>query len=143
MVFKTFHPSAKDRPLRWYVVDAEGQNLGRLASRLARVLLGKDRPEYTPGFDAGNHIVVVNAERVTVTGKKLDEKLYQRHSGYPGGFRQVTLRTMLAKTPDRVLRAAVWGMIPHNRFGRALMGNLKIYAGPEHPHTAQNPDPLP
>jgi large subunit ribosomal protein L13 len=143
MVFKTYHPSAMDRRQIWYLADADGKNLGRLASRVAHILLGKDRPDYTPGFASGNHVVVINAARVAVTGKKLDEKIYQRHSGYPGGFRETTLRTMLARAPERVLREAVWGMIPHNRFGRQLMRNLKIYGGADHPHRAQNPGQLP
>jgi large subunit ribosomal protein L13 len=105
-------------------------------------LLGKNKPTFTPGVDTGDYVIVVNAERITVTGKKLDDKYYYRHSGYPGGLKKINLRDQLAKHPDRVIRQAVWGMLPHNRFGRKLIKKLKVYAGPDHPHLAQNPKPI-
>ena len=133
-------PGEVDR--RWYVVDAEGKILGRLATRIADTLRGKDKPEYTPHVDTGDFVVVVNAEKVAVTGKKLDEKLYYRHSGYPGGLRTRTLREQLDRQPAEVLRKAVKGMLPRNRLARQQLTKLKIYAGPEHPHAAQSPEPL-
>ena len=133
-------PGAVER--RWYVVDAEGQTLGRLATEIADVLRGKRKPEYTPHVDTGDFVVVVNAEKISVTGKKLDEKVYRRHSGYPGGLRQRTLREELDRRPTEVLRRAVKGMLPRNRLSRAQLRKLRIYAGPEHPHTAQAPRPL-
>ena len=136
---KTYYPKPDEITRDWYLVDANGENLGRLAAQIAGVLLGKHKPDYTPGVDTGDFVVVVNAERVQVTGNKLEDKIYYRHTGYPGGIRETKLKDMLAKHPDRVLRAAVWGMVPHNRLGRKLMKKLKIYAGPDHPHAAQNP----
>jgi large subunit ribosomal protein L13 len=141
-VQKTYYPKAGDVAREWYSVDAAGKNLGRLATRVARTLLGKDKPQYTPGVDVGDFVVVYNAERITVTGKKLDDKMYYRASGYPGGLKAVTLREQLARHPERVVHAAVWGMLPHNRLGRALIRKLKVYAGPDHPHAAQKPKPL-
>lgn len=131
-----------DSQRRWLVIDAAGQNLGRLATRVAALLRGKHKPIFTPGMDTGDYVVVVNAEKVTVTGKKLDEKFYYRVSGYPGGITAVSLRTQLAKHPERVVQHAVWGMLPHNKLGRALLKKLKVYAGPEHPHVAQKPQKL-
>src|SRR5438445_7689891 len=127
---------------RWYVVDAEGQILGRLATRIADTLRGKGKPQYTPHVDTGDFVVVVNAEKIAVTGKKLDEKLYHRHSGYPGGLRTRTLREQLERRPTEVIRKAVKGMLPRNRLSRAQLTKLKVYAGPEHPHSAQSPEPL-
>jgi len=141
-VQKTFYPKQEDITRSWHVVDAAGQNLGRLATRIAGVLMGKTKPEFTPGVDVGDFVIVVNAEKITVTGKRLDQKIYYRHSGYPGGLKSITLRNQLEKFPDRVIRSAVWGMIPRNRHGRKLMKKLKIYAGPEHHHKAQNPSVL-
>jgi large subunit ribosomal protein L13 len=141
-VQKTYYPKAGEVTREWYAVDADGQNLGRLATRVARALLGKDKPSFTPGVDVGDFVVVYNAERVTVTGKKLDEKFYYRASGYPGGLKAVSLREQLARHPERVLQAAVWGMLPHNRMGRKLIKKLKVYAGPDHPHASQKPRPL-
>jgi large subunit ribosomal protein L13 len=123
-------------------VDANGQSLGRLATRIAEILIGKHKPDYTPGVDNGDFVIVINAERVTVTGNKLDDKVYYRHSNYPGGLKSITLRDQLKKFPDRVIRSAVWGMIPKNRHGRQLIKKLKVYAGPEHPHAAQQPKSL-
>lgn len=139
---KTYYPKPDEISRGWVLVDASSQNLGRLATRIAEVLIGKNKPTYTPGVDTGDFVVVVNAERVTVTGKKMEEKMYYRHTGYPGGIKEITLKHMLERNPDRVLRAAVWGMVPHNRYGRALMKKLKIYAGPAHPHDAQQPKPM-
>jgi large subunit ribosomal protein L13 len=141
-VEKTYYPKTGEVTRDWYLVDANGQNLGRLATKIAGVLLGKGKPTFTPGVDTGDYVVVINAERVQVTGNKMDEKVYYRHTGYPGGLKSITLRDQLAKHPDRVLRRAVWGMLPHNKQGRRLIKNVKIYAGPDHPHEAQQPEPL-
>jgi large subunit ribosomal protein L13 len=126
----------------WYVVDAEGQTLGRLASRIASVLRGKHKPQYSPAVDVGDHIIVVNAEKIRVTGRKMEQKMYYRHSGYPGGLTEITLADQLKRHPNRVIHAAVRGMLPRNRLGRSMLKKLKIYAGPEHPHEAQQPKPL-
>ncbi len=145
-MYKTYYPKASEIDRKWFVVDANGENLGRLATRVAAVLLGKHKPTFTPGVEMGDYVVVVNAERVTVTGtkttSKMDSKMYHRHSGYPGGLKSISLRDQLQKHPDRVLRAAVWGMLPHNRMGRSLLKRLKVYAGPDHPHGMQKPEPL-
>jgi large subunit ribosomal protein L13 len=145
-VYKTYYPKAGEIDRKWFVVDANGENLGRLATRIAAVLLGKHKPTFTPGVEMGDYVIVVNAERVTVTGtrttSKMDSKVYYRHSGYPGGLKSVTLRDQLQKHPDRVVRSAVWGMLPHNRMGRSLLKRLKVYAGPDHPHGMQQPEPL-
>jgi large subunit ribosomal protein L13 len=133
-------PGTVDR--QWYIVDAEGQNLGRLASILAETLAGKRSPWYTRHCDTGDFVVVVNAEKVAVTGNKLRDKRYWRHSGYPGGIRSRTLGELLERRPEEVLRRAVRGMLPKNSLGRSQLMKLKIYAGPEHPHTAQQPQPL-
>jgi large subunit ribosomal protein L13 len=139
-VYKSYYPKASEIDRKWVLVDANGQNLGRTATRIAHVLLGKHKPEM------GDYVVVVNAERVTVTGTKtstkLETKMYHRHSNYPGGHKAISLRDQLQQHPDRVLRAAVWGMLPHNRMGRALLKRLKIYAGPNHPHATNHPEPL-
>ena len=140
---KTYTAKPGEIERRWYVVDAEGQNLGRLATRIADTLRGKNKPQFTPHVDTGDFVVVVNAEKITVTGKKLDEKIYYRHSGYPGGLKQRTLREQLDRRPTEVLRKAVKGMLPRTRLGRAQLLKLKVYAGPEHPHEAQGPKPLP
>ncbi|MBL8097937.1 MAG: 50S ribosomal protein L13 [Anaerolineales bacterium] len=138
---KTYYPKAAEITRDWVVIDAEGQNLGRLATRVAHILLGKHKPTFTPGVELGDNVVVVNAERVTVTGTKtrsrLTSKIYYKHSGYPGGLKSISLRDQLATHPDRALRDAVWGMLPHNRMGRAVLKRLKIYSGPEHPHGVQ------
>ena len=139
---KTYYPKPGDISHDWYVIDAADQNLGRLATRVARILLGKDKPQFTPGVDLGDFVIIINAEKVAVTGKKLDDKFYYRHSGYPGGLKKISLRNQLAKYPDRVIRAAIWGMLPHNRYGRKLLKKLKIYPSAEHPHAAQKPKQL-
>jgi large subunit ribosomal protein L13 len=139
---RTYTAKPGELERRWYLVDAEGKTLGRLATQIADTLRGKQKPQYTPHVDTGDFVVVVNAEKIAVTGKKLDEKLYHRHSGYPGGLRTRTLREQLDRQPAEVLRKAVKGMLPRNRLGRAQLTKLKIYAGPAHPHEAQAPEPL-
>jgi large subunit ribosomal protein L13 len=133
-------PGTVDR--QWWIVDADGQNLGRLSTSIAETLRGKRSPWFTPHVDTGDFVVVVNAERVAVTGQKLRDKRYYRHTGYPGGIRSRTLAEQLARRPEEVIRMAVRGMLPKNRLGRKQLTKLKVYAGPEHPHTAQNPQPL-
>ena len=140
---KTYVATPATRERNWLVVDATGKTLGRLATQIADVLRGKRKPEYTPHIDTGDFVVVVNAEKIHVTGKKLDQKMYHRHSGYPGGLRSRTLREQLERRPTEVLRKAVKGMLPRNRLASAQLTKLKIYAGPEHPHAAQAPKPLP
>ena len=140
---KTYSAKASEIEQRWYVVDADGQTLGRLATRIADTLRGKGKPEYTPHIDTGDFVVVVNADKIAVTGKKLDQKTYYRHSGYPGGLRSRSLRDELERRPPEVLRRAVKGMLPRNRLARRQITKLKIYAGPDHPHAAQSPEPLP
>ena len=139
---KTFSPTPKDINREWFVVDAQDQVLGRLASQIAHRLRGKHKPEFAPHMDNGDFIVVVNCEKIKVTGKKLTDNKYYRHSGWVGGLKTTQLGDMLADKPARVLTAAVRGMLPKNRLGRAMLKKLKIYAGSEHPHTAQNPQPL-
>jgi large subunit ribosomal protein L13 len=139
---KTFQATAQDRERDWYVVDAEGKTLGRLATQIANVLRGKHKPTYTPHVDVGDFVIVVNAEKVAVTGNKREKKLYWRHSGYPGGIRSRTLGDLLEKRPEEVTRKAVKGMLPRNRLARQQLRKLKVYAGPEHPHQAQKPEKL-
>lgn len=139
---KTYFPKAGEISHEWVLVDANDRILGRLATQIASVLLGKHKPKFTPGVDTGDYVVVINAERIRVTGKKLDDKIYYRHSNYPGGLKAISLRQQLAKHPERVIHSAVWGMLPHNKLGRRLIKKLKIYAGPDHPHEAQSPKPL-
>jgi large subunit ribosomal protein L13 len=141
-VEKTYIPKAAEISQEWWVVDANDQNLGRLATEIARRLLGKHKPTFTPGMETGDYVVVVNCERIRVTGTKLTDKFYHRHSQYPSGLTSTSLKDQLKRFPDRVIRAAVWGMLPHNKYGRQIIKNLKIYAGPEHPHQAQEPKPL-
>ena len=140
---KTWNAKPGEIEREWYVVDAEGETLGRLATQIADTLRGKRKATYTPHVDTGDFVVVVNAEKIAVTGNKLDDKLYHRHSGYPGGLRTRTLREQLARRPEEVLRKAVKGMLPRNRLARAQLTKLKIYAGPVHPHEAQAPKPFP
>ena len=139
---KTYTAKPGEIERHWYVVDAEAKTLGRLATQIADVLRGKDKPAYTPHVDTGDFVIVVNAEKVHVTGQKLDQKIYYRHSGYPGGLRERTLREQLARRPEEVLRRAVKGMLPKNKLAAAQLRKLKIYAGPDHPHAAQTPEPL-
>jgi len=139
---KTFVAKPSTIEKKWYVVDAAGQTLGRLSTVVADALRGKRKAIYTPNIDTGDFVVIVNAEKIVVTGKKLDEKTYWRHSGYPGGIKGESLRSLLARRPEEVVRRAVKGMLPHNRLGAAQLRKLKIYAGPEHPHSAQHPETL-
>lgn len=127
---------------KWYVVDAQGQTLGRLASKIAQVLRGKDKPEFVPNLDVGDYVIVINCEKIHVTGRRLDQKMYYNYSGYPGGLRSRSLRQLLEKHPDRAMIAAVKGMLPKGPLGRAMLTKLKVYAGSEHPHEAQKPEVL-
>jgi large subunit ribosomal protein L13 len=137
---KTFTAKPHEIERKWFVVDAQGQTLGRLATQVATVLRGKHKPIYTPHVDCGDYVIVVNADKIHVTGQKLDDKIYYRHSNYPGGLKQVTLRRQLQTHPERVIEAAVRGMLPKNRLGRKMFKKLKVYAGPDHPHQAQQPE---
>ena len=139
---KTYTLREAEIDRRWYVVDAADETLGRLATRIARVLEGKHKPTYTPHLDSGDHVIVLNASRITVTRDKLESKLYIRHSGHPQGFKQETLGHLLARRPEEVIRRAVKGMLPHNRLGAQQLRKLKVYAGSDHPHQAQRPEPL-
>jgi large subunit ribosomal protein L13 len=139
---KTYVATPATRERNWIFVDASGQTLGRLATQIADVLRGKRKPEFTPHCDVGDFVIVVNAEKVAVTGKKREEKRYYRHSGYPGGLRSRTLGEMLERRPEEVLRRAVKGMLPRTRLGRAQLRKLRVYAGPDHPHAAQQPEPM-
>ena len=139
---RTYVATPENRERAWHVVDAEGKTLGRLATRIADVLRGKHKPVYTPHCDTGDFVVVVNAEKIAVTGRKRAQKTYYRHSGYPGGLRSRTLEEMLDRQPEEVIRKAVKGMLPRNKLGRAQLAKLKVYAGPDHPHQAQQPQPL-
>ncbi len=142
-MYKSYYPKAAEIERQWMLVDANGQTLGRLATRIAALLLGKHKPTFTPGVELGDYVIVVNAEKITVTGtrthSKLTEKMYHHHSGYPGGLKTVNLQTQLRNHPDRVIRSAVWGMLPHNKAGRHIINRLKVYAGADHPHALQNP----
>jgi large subunit ribosomal protein L13 len=139
---KTYSAKPGEVAREWYLVDAEGLTLGRLATQIADTLRGKRKPQYTPHVDTGDFVVVVNAEKIAVTGNKLDQKMYHRHSGYPGGLKSRTLREQLDRRPTEVIRSAVRGMLPKNRLARQQLTKLKVYAGPEHPHASQNPRPL-
>jgi large subunit ribosomal protein L13 len=139
---KTYVANPTDRERNWLVVDATGQTLGRLATQIASELRGKTKPEFTPHCDVGDFVIVVNAEKISVTGRKREQKQYYRHSGYPGGIRSRSLAEMLERRPEEVIRKAVKGMLPRTRLGRAQLSKLKVYAGPEHPHAAQKPEPM-
>ena len=139
---KTFMASPEKIERKWYVVDAEGCTLGRLSSEIAKVLRGKNKPEYTPHVDTGDYVIVINAEKIAVTGKKMDQKMYYHHSDYIGGLRETTLKEMLAKHPERVIEHAVKGMLPKGPLGRQMYKKLFVYAGPEHKHAAQKPEVL-
>ena len=139
---RTYTTKPEDIKREWFVIDATGMTLGRLASQIATVLKGKHKPIYSPHLDTGDFVVVVNAHKVRVTGRKLDQKFYYRHSGYPGGLKEISLRDQLNRHPDRVIRFAVRGMLPKNRLGRQMIKKLKIYATPGHPHEAQQPKPF-
>lgn len=139
---KTTILKASEIERKWYLVDAEGQTLGRLASQIAHVLKGKHKPEYTPFQDHGDYVVVINADKIAVTGNKENKKIYRHHSNYPGGLKEIPYQEMLAKHPERILERAVKGMLPKNSLGRQMFRKLKVYAGSEHPHTAQQPEEL-
>jgi large subunit ribosomal protein L13 len=139
---RTYVTKPADVERSWYVVDAEGQTLGRLAAKIATVLRGKHKPIFSPSVDCGDYVVVINAEKIHVTGNRMDQKRYYRHSGYPGGIKEIGLRDQLAKYPNRVIEAAVKGMLPKNALGRKMFKKLKVYAGPNHNHQAQAPEPL-
>ena len=136
---KSFIPCREEMQKKWHVIDAEGQVLGRLATRAARLLTGKDKPVYTPFLDTGDHVIIINAEKIKLTGNKLSDKKYRHHTGYPGGLKEITAEALLTKHPDRVVRDAVYGMLPKTKLGRAMRKKLKVYSGPEHPHEAQQP----
>ncbi len=142
-MYKSYYPKAAEINRQWLLVDAEGETLGRLATKIAALLLGKHKPTFTPGVEIGDYVIVVNARKITVTGtrthSKLTEKLYHRHSGYPGGLKTVNLRDQLQNHPDRVIQTAVWGMLPHNKVGRHLMTHLRVYGDADHPNIAQKP----
>lgn len=139
---KTHFTTPDEIERKWYVVDAQGQTLGRLASRIAQVLRGKHKPQFVPNLDVGDYVIVINMEKIHVTGRRLDQKMYYRHTGYPGGLRSLTLRQMLDKHPDRVMRFAVKGMLPKGALGRDMLKKLKVYARGDHPHEAQQPEEL-
>ncbi|MFQ5671351.1 MAG: 50S ribosomal protein L13 [Acidobacteriota bacterium] len=139
---RTYFPRHRDIQRRWWVVDAKDEVLGRLASAVAKQLRGKTKPQFTPFLDTGDFVVVVNAERIVLTGNKADSKMYYRHSGYPGGLKSQTAKELLRKNPPGMIRGAVRGMLPHNRLGRQLLRKLKVYAGSDHPHQAQQPMPM-
>jgi large subunit ribosomal protein L13 len=141
-VKRTYVTKREDIERDWYVVDASGQTLGRLASEVAQIIRGKHKPTFSPAVDVGDYVIVVNAEKVHVTGRKLDQKMYYRHSGYPGGLKELTLGRMLEEHPSRVIQLAVKGMLPKNKLGRKMLKKLKVYAGSEHPHQAQQPEAL-
>jgi len=142
MTFKTYTPSADTLERKWWVVDAAGMTLGRLASRVAHILRGKHKTVFVPHLDTGDFVIVLNSDKITVTGDRLDTKLYRRHSQYAGGFREINLRDLMAKHSDRVIEIAVKGMLPHNKLGRQMIKKLKVYKGDAHPHAAQKPQPL-
>ena len=137
---KTYMAKGETVERNWYVVDAEDMVLGRLSSQVAAILRGKHKPTYTPHVDTGDHVIIVNAAKVRLTGRKLDQKKYYHHTGYPGGLKETTLRELRAKKPEEIIRHAVKGMMPKGKLGRQMFKKLKVYAGPEHPHTAQNPE---
>jgi large subunit ribosomal protein L13 len=139
---KSFVPRKGDIQKNWHVIDAEGQILGRLATRAARILTGKDKPIYTPFIDTGDHVIIINAEKIKLTGKKLTNKMYRRHTGYPGGLKETSAGVLLSKDPGKLVREAVIGMLPKTKLGRAMRKKLKVYVGPRHPHQAQQPVPL-
>jgi len=138
---QTYSPKLSEIERHWYVIDANGKTLGRLATAVANILRGKNKPEFAPHLDCGDFVVIVNAEKVRVTGKKESQKVYRHHTGFPHGFKEETLRSLKARRPEVVLERAVRGMIPHTRLGDKQINNLKVYAGPEHPHEAQRPKP--
>lgn len=139
---KTYMAKANEIERKWYVVDAEGKTLGRLSSEVAKILRGKHKPIYTPHVDTGDHVIIINAEKIELTGKKLDQKMYRTHSLYPGGLKEVPYRRFLAEKPEKAVYEAIRGMLPHNRLGRQMIKKLRVYRGTEHPHEAQKPEVL-
>jgi large subunit ribosomal protein L13 len=139
MRIKTWTPKAGEIERQWWVIDAKDQTLGRVATQIATLLKGKHKPEFSMHMDVGDHVIVINADRIHVTGRRLDQKMYYRHTGYPGGLRSLSLREQLDKRPEKVMEMAVRGMLPKNRLGRQMFRKLKVYAGPDHPHKAQKP----
>ncbi len=139
---KTYSLKVGDVQKKWYLVDAQGKTLGRLASQIAAILRGKHKPTFTPHMDMGDNVIVVNAEKVQLTGRKADQKQYFRHSGYPGGIKVADFRDLIKNKPERVITLAVKGMLPHNRLGRQIVSHLKVYRGPDHPHDSQQPEVL-
>jgi large subunit ribosomal protein L13 len=142
MTDRTYSPKAEDIVRQWFVVDATGKVLGRLATEIAQVLRGKRKPSFAPHADVGDHVIVVNADKIVVTGRKAERKVYYRHTGYPGGIRSTSYADMMRKHPERIVQKAVWGMLPHNTLGRSVFKKLRVYAGPDHRHAAQQPVPL-
>jgi large subunit ribosomal protein L13 len=142
IAYKSKMAKKEEQERAWYVVDAADKVLGRLATRVARIITGKNKPEWTPHVDCGDHVVVINAAKVKVTGRKLEQKIYRRHTGYPGGLKEIALGKLLAEKPERVIRSAVQGMVPKGILGRKMVTKLKVYPGPEHPHTAQKPQAI-
>jgi large subunit ribosomal protein L13 len=138
----TYFPGQGEIARKWYVVDADGQTLGRLAARIARILMGKENPQYTPFLDTGDHVVIINAAKIRVTGMKAEQKLYHRYTGYPGGMRTEEFKKRMQRKPESVVEAAIVGMLPHTKLGRSMAGKLKVYRGDKHPHQAQKPEAL-
>ncbi|MEW5952226.1 MAG: 50S ribosomal protein L13 [Bacillota bacterium] len=138
---KTYMAKTGEAPKKWYVIDAEGRVLGRVATEAARILRGKHKPEFTPHVDTGDHVIVINADKIVLTGNKLKNKMYYRHTGYPGGLKQMNYATFIQTQPEKVIHKAVTGMLPHNSLGSSMAKKLKVYRGPEHPHQAQQPEP--
>ncbi len=141
---QTFVPSGKnlEQSRKWYVINAEGKTVGRLATEAARILMGKNKPTYTPYIDVGDHVVIINAEKVVFTGNKWKEKIYRRHTGYPGGLKEISAEKQLQKHPERILESAIAGMLPKTKMGRRMVKKLKVYKGDTHPHKAQQPEPM-
>jgi large subunit ribosomal protein L13 len=141
---QTFVPSGKnlEQSRKWHLIDANGKTVGRLATEAARILMGKNKPTYTPYIDVGDHVIIINAEKVVFTGRKWEDKVYRRHSGWPGGLKEITARKQLQQHPERILESAIRGMLPKTKMGRAMSKKLKVYAGTEHRHQAQRPEPL-
>lgn len=139
---KTYFPKKKEHEVTWYLIDAQDKVLGRLSATIATILTGKNKPSYTPFLDMGNFVIVINASKVKLTGKKLKQKVYYRHSGYPGGIKETKAQDLMTKAPEKMIRLAVWGMLPKNKLGKTLLKKMKVYAGSEHPHQAQKPKPL-
>jgi large subunit ribosomal protein L13 len=137
---RTYMAKQDEVQRKWYLIDAEDKTLGRMATEVARILRGKHKPTFTPHIDTGDHVIVVNAEKVKVTGNKFKDKQYYRHTGYPGGLKVINFAALISKKPEQVIEKAVWGMIPHNRLGRSVIKKLRVYRGPNHPHAAQSPE---